>query len=856
MLRTSLASLWFHRRRFVATGVAVVLAVGFLVGTRILTDAIESATGRWRESSEATDIVIRGAALYTTNQGRVQYDLVADEIADRVAAVDGVAGVNPRNFTNQIVLLDRQGQQVRGWQGRFVRSWPSGPEFGLNVVAEGRGPTALGEITMDRSMAEEQGFAVGDELAVLTSSGRASMTLVGITDRDAVDFGDGRPGAMAVTVEQAQQLGGEEGRLDGIDVIADDGVSPDELADRIEAEVGSGDTKLSVMTKAEVEAEEAREFRQRIRFFTALLLLFSAIALFVSAFIITNTFGILVSQRMREHALLRAIGASRAQLALSVLAEAALVGVVAGVLGVGAGFLLAWGALNGLDGVGFPLPSNLPISLGVPQAVEAVLAGLGVTVVAAALPAVRAMRVRPLVSLRAAEVDDADRSPVRMAIGVGLVVVGATLAAPAFGSDPPLSIMTRIGVGLGLLLIAVIVLCPIITRPAVVLLGAPLRRAFGPAGLLAAANAHRNPRRTAATTSALIVGVALVGFITVLASSAQASVRAQIDDVFRGDYLVAPADGRTRLGVDPALQHRLATIDGVEATAAVTGTTGQVTLPDGTNLGGSIAGVEPAAYQRLFRIDMVEGRFDDLAPDEIVVNRVVARDQGLRVGDQVEVISYQTRRATFTVAGLFDERSLLAPWTTTFEGIDRLTSPRSTQLIAVDIADGRAEEVLPALQDVVAEYPSMSVQDQQEYAGETVEDIAEILNLLYALLAISMVIALIGITNTLSLSVHERTREIGLLRAVGMSREQVRSMIRWEAVLVAVLGTVIGLAAGLGIAYVIVTALRSQGLGVFEVPMPSMVALVVIGAVLGVVAALLPAYRASRLQVIDAIAEE
>lgn len=856
MLRTSLASLWFHRRRFVATGVAVVLAVGFLVGTRILTDAIESATGRWRESSESTDIVVRGAALYTTNQGRVQYDLVADEITDRIAAVEGVAAVNPRNFTNQIVLLDREGQQVRGWQGRFVRSWPSGPEFGLNVVAEGRAPTAAGELTMDVSMATEQGFAVGDELQVLTLRGRTTMTLVGITDRDAVDFGDGRPGAMAVTVEQAQVLGGEEGRLDGIDVIADDGVSPDEVAARIDAEVATGDTKLSVMTKAEVEAEEAREFRQRIRFFTALLLLFSAVALFVSAFIITNTFGILVSQRMREHALLRAIGASRAQLAASVLAEAALVGVIAGAIGVGAGLLLAWGALNGLDGMGFPLPRNLPISIGLPQAVEAILAGLGVTVVAAALPAARAMRVRPLVSLRASEVDDADRSPARILIGAGLVVAGGALAAPAFGTDPPLSIMTRIGVGLGLLLMAVIVLCPVISRPVVALLGAPLRRAFGPTGLLAAENARRNPRRTAATTSALIVGVALVGFITVLASSAQASVREQIEGVFQGDYLVAPADGRTRLGVDPALQDRLAAVDGVEATAAVTGTTGQITLPDGTNLGGSIAGVEPAAYQRLFQVEMIEGRFDDLAADEIVVNRVVARDQGLALGDQVEVISYQTKRATFTVAGLFDERSLLAPWTTTFEGIDRLATPRSTQLVAVDVADGRAVEVLPALQDVVAEYPSMSVQDQQEYAGETVEDIGEILNLLYALLAISMVIAVIGITNTLSLSVHERTREIGLLRAVGMERQQVSSMIRWEAVLVAVLGTVIGLAAGLGIAWTIVTALGSQGLGVFEVPLPSMIVLVVVGAVLGVVAALLPAYRAARLEVIAAIAED
>ena len=265
---------------------------------------------------------------------------------------------------------------------------------------------------------------------------------------------------------------------------------------------------------------------------------------------------------------------------------------------------------------------------------------------------------------------------------------------------------------------------------------------------------------------------------------------------------------------------------------------------------------DPATFQDLFRIDMVEGRFDDLTAEEIVVNRTVARDQGISVGDQVEVVSFQTRRATFTVAGLFHEQTLLAPWTTTYEGIDRLVAQRTDQLIAIDIEGGAEEATLARVEQLVAEYPSMSVQDRETYAGETVEDIGEVLNLLYALLAISLVIAFIGITNTLSLSVHERTREIGLLRAVGMARAQVRQMIRLEAVLVAVLGTLIGLGAGLGIAYTIVNALESQGLTTFDVPVTAMIALVLGGGALGVIAALRPAGRASRLDVITAIAEE
>ncbi|MCB0978448.1 MAG: ABC transporter permease, partial [Acidimicrobiales bacterium] len=759
MLRVSLASLWFHRRRFLATGLAVILGVGFLVATSTISDAIESASGRWRDSSAETDVVIRGPALYTTNQGRTQYDSVPESIAAQVAAMSGVEAVNARNFTNQVVLLDRRGGQVTGWQGRFVRSWPSAPRFALNEIEEGRPPRALGELTMDASMASDLGFGVGDEVTVLTHDGRRTMRIVGTTGHDVVDFGDGRPGAMSVSLEQAQVLAGERGRLDGLDVIAAPGVSASELADRIETEASS--KHVRAMTMAEVEEEQAAEFHQRTRFFTALLLLFSAIALFVSAFIIANTFGILVSQRTREHALLRAVGASRAQLALSVLAEAAVVGVVAGGLGVAAGVGLAWGALNGLGGLGLPLPGKLPLRVGPTQALEAVIAGLGVTVAAASLPAVRAMKVRPLVSLRAADVDTADRSRSRIVSGIAAAGLGGALAAPAFTSSPPLSAMNRIGIGLGLLLIAVIILCPTITGPAVRLLGASLLRG-GAVGQIAAENARRNPRRTAATISALTVGVALVGFITVLASSAQTSVKAQLRDVFRGDFLVAPSQNRTRLGVDPVLADRLAAVEGVAATTALTGTTGQVTLPDGPNLGGTIAGIDPESYQRLFRLELSSGDIGQLSADSILVNRVVARDNGLSVGDRVEVISYETKRASFRIAGTFDEQSLLAPWATTIEGMDRLTARRSTQLVAVDVAGVQPAQVRPLLDKVVADFPTMTVQDREQYSGDTVEDIDEILNLLYALLAVSIVIALVGITNTLSLSVHERTREIGL----------------------------------------------------------------------------------------------
>jgi putative ABC transport system permease protein len=840
-----------HRRRFVATVLAVILGVGFLTGTRMLNDTIDDNLGRlWRASSASTDVVVRGPALYTTNQGRTQYATLPDTEVAALRAVDGVAAAEPRKNASDIELLGPDGREAQGRGGGYIRSWPTDPRFALDKIVAGTAPDGLGQVVIDREFADRNGFSVGADAVVVTPTGRVTLRVVGLSDR-ADDNSQRGWGALGATVAQVQALAAQPGALDAVDVIAEPGVSPEDLVQRIES-AGLGE-RASVATSEDVEAENGARFRTQLALFTQLLLLFSAVALFVTAFIIANTFGILVAQRTRELALFRAIGATRRQVLASVLTEAAAVGAVASLLGILAGAGLAWAALNGLGALGLRLPS-VGLVVHWSRGVEAVVVGLAVTLLAALLPAIRATRVAPIAALRSAEVDTSGHSRFRIGAGVAATLVGVVLFAPAFGAAPSLDVMPQIGIGLAITLVALLVLGPIVVRPLVTVLAAPLPLLGGITGRLARQNASRSPRRTASTVAALTIGVALVGFITVLASSARASITQSISGGFRGDYLVQP-DGRSgSFGADDTLRTQLAALPEVQAVTGITGTSGQLTLPDGATVATPIAGIDPATYGDLFDLPVVAGSLDDLGDDGLVVDRTVAADLGVGLGDRVEAVSVRSLRATYVIRALVAEDALLPDWATTTAGIARIHSQPSDLLVAVRTT-GDASSARAALQTVVDRFPTMTLQDTGEYTADASGDIGTILNLLYALLAISIVIALIGITNTLSLSVHERTRELGLLRAVGMGRGQIRALIRWEAALVAVIGTVLGLAAGLGIAFTIVRALRGQGMSVFAVPVPAMAAIVVGGAVLGVLAAARPAARASKVDVVTAISE-
>nr|WP_291839252.1 ABC transporter permease [Candidatus Microthrix sp.] len=379
----------------------------------------------------------------------------------------------------------------------------------------------------------------------------------------------------------------------------------------------------------------------------------------------------------------------------------------------------------------------------------------------------------------------------------------------------------------------------------------------GVTGRLSRQNATRNPRRTASTASALIIGVTLIGFITIFANSAQSSVTKSISGGFKGDYIVQPASQQTFAGAGPELSERMAKVPGVADVTAIAGAEALLELPDGTKSPAILAGIDPATYTKLFDAKMERGALTDLRDGQIVVDRQVAEKNKLSIGDSVKLTGRNGATLTFKVAAISDERVLLGQWSTTRADASRLTEQPTDFLVAIKAAAGTPPASLrPELKKIAKDFPTMKLQDREEFTGSIVTQISALLNVIYGLLAVSVVIALIGIANTLSLSIHERTREVGLLRATGMTRRQLRSSVRWEAVIVALMGTGIGLLLGLGLSFTLIQALKSQGFNTFAIPVGGLVTVVVFGAAVGVIASIRPASKAAKLNVLEAISSE
>jgi putative ABC transport system permease protein len=465
-----------------------------------------------------------------------------------------------------------------------------------------------------------------------------------------------------------------------------------------------------------------------------------------------------------------------------------------------------------------------------------------------------------MAALRDVAIDRAGRSWIRTGIGVLLLLAGLVSILPAFGEDPSSDQIPGIGFGLGLILLAVLTLGPIFSGPLARLIGSPLPKLAGITGTLARQNAVRSPRRTASTAAAIIIGVALISFITAFAESAKASVNDAIGTNFKGDFVVQPINQFTFTGVSPELAQELSTIDDVEVVTAFGVVPGQLQLPNGDEPTGVIGGIDPATFGDLFEIKMADGTLEELTDDTIVVDRLVARDSDISVGDAITITAPGGRSATFTVVALSDDPALLGQWTLSRGGVNLLSAQPSDFQIGVKIASGASlESVRTDIDRVLEAYPTMKAQDRDEFASAIADSINVLLNVIYALLVVSVVIALIGIVNTLSLSIHERTRELGLLRAVGMGRRQIRISVWWEAAIVTIMGTTIGMFLGLSLSYTMVKALVSQGITAYEVPVfeiPGMAIIVAVALVLGVAASVWPSFKASRLNVLEAIATE
>ena len=864
MLKTTFRGLWSHKRRLVSTVIAIVLGVAFMAGTLVLTSTINKIfDDLFANTNQNTDAVIRGDVLFKDQQSGTVRAKLPDSLVAKVAAVDGVADAVGTKSSIAFTLLDPAGEAMGG-QGppTFVNSWTTDPKLNAFKVVEGQAPEELGQAVIDKATADAGPFKVGDTLDLIGPKGREELKLVGITRFGDADSAGGTIN-IATTLEQAQALTNDPGRLDTIEVRGDGSLSPEQVVTNLKDADLAPD--LSIVTGRAAAQEQANEIKDAFSFFSTILLVFAAIALFVGMFIISNTFGILIAQRTKELALLRAIGAGRGQVLTSVLVEAGIVGLIAAILGFFAGVALAFLAFAGLKAGGLDLPST-SLSITPSTAIAAIVVGLVVTAASAIVPAVRATRVPPIAALRDDAIDNSGRSKGRSILGLLMLIGGGLLITPAFEAEPPSSALPGIGLGLGLILGSVLVLGPVIAKPLSRLVGLPLPAIKGVTGRLARENAMRSPRRTASTASALIIGVTLVGFITVFAASAQESISNTVSGGFQGEYIIQPANLNGNLsGLPPATTDELRAVEGVDTVASVAVTIGTAKIDNATgperNASGQIAGIDPADFTKVFKTTMDEGTLDPLGADQMVVDSQLAKSKDIELGSKITITTVDDKTATYEVSGISDDLAVLSlygfQFVTSDAGFAKLSTAPTNFLVGISLDPGTSASAMRSeLKAPIADYPTMKLQDREQFTGTLVAQIKALLNVIYGLLAVSIVIALIGIANTLSLSINERTRELGLLRAMGMSRRQLRSMVRWEAVIVALMGTGLGVILGLGLSWILVKGLSSQGIDTFKVPVTGLVIEVIFGAGLGILASFNPARRAAKLNVLDAIASE
>ncbi|MFG2640581.1 ABC transporter permease [Streptomyces sp. NPDC048370] len=846
-VKLSLSGLRAHKRRFVGTLTAILLGVAFLTGTLVMGDTLRTSfDSLFGNATSGTDAVVRSTSVVTVEgESQGTRSSVAASLADEIAEVPGVAAAVPRiEGAGQLVGAD--GEPIGG-QGppTLAGYWIQDPELNPYALAEGRAPERSGEVVVNRGAATTGDLALGDT-TVLRTPDPVKVTVVGLAT-----FG-GEDGMAQVTytgmtrADAERYLNPKPGEASSILVRAGPGTSQDELVAALAPVLPAGTEAIT----GERSAQENTDMisGQFLTLFTTFLLVFSGVALLVSVFSIHNTFAIVVAQRTRENALLRALGASRRQIVGSTLVEAVAVGLVASAAGLLGGIGVAAGLQALFPAIGFPFPEGELVISGLSMALPFAV-GLLVCVGSALLPAVKAGRTAPLAALRETAVDDSGASRARAAAGTGLLLAAVAVVLTGVLAAPSLWLASA---GAVLALAAFVVLGPVASSYAVRILGGPLR---GANRGLARRNALRSPRRTAATATALMIGVAVVSLFTVFGASLKATMDQTVSRSFAGDVAVStPAFGAGGSGLSPRLAPALTALPEVETAVGL----GQgVAEIDGE--GRALTVTDPAALARAFDLGGVQGSLDGLGTDGIAVADTEADKSGLRPGSTTELAFTDGSRHTFTVKAVYAQSELAGDYVITREAWAPHRAQDSDRLVAVGFEDGVSEQAgKAAVADVAAEYGNPEVQTRDEYAESSAGGIDMMLTLVYALLALAVLIALLGIANTLTLAVHERTRELGLLRAVGQTRAQLKAMVRWESVLVAAFGTVGGLALGGFLGWVLVKASdgASDSAFAFAVPPLQLTVVALVGLAAGAVAAWRPARRAARLDVLRAIATE
>jgi putative ABC transport system permease protein len=837
MRKVTLKGLAAHKLRLVLTALAIVLGVTFVSGTFVLTDTLQNTFSTLFSSVyQKIDFQVRGTPQFGSDSANAVRNPISQSLLTTIRAVPGVQAAQGE-VEGYAQFVARDGKPIQsGGAGTLGLEFDPDPQISNLHVISGRAPSSASDVVMDAGTAQKYHFAVGQPVRILFNGLARTFTISGIAQFGTADNLAGATLA-AFTIPTAQQLMGEPGQFDDINVVASPGADKAALQRAITRVLPAG---VEVITGKTLVNQSTTSVNQALSFFSTALLVFAFISLFVGAFTIYNTFSIIVGQRTRELALLRIVGASRRQVFRSVLAEAAIVGFISSVIGLGLGVLAAIGLEALLKGFGITLPSGSLIFS--PRTVLVGLAvGVGVTVVSAIGPARNAVRIPPIAAL--GDQPSGDDASLRRRFSWGAAVVVAGLALLAIGLIKP--VIIAVGIGAVGIFVGVAMLSPAVARPLSSVIGRPLARLLRISGRLGRENSMRSPRRTAQTASALMVGLALVAAMAVFGASLSQSATSAVDDAISANLIVTTGNGSG--GFSNTQVAKAAAVPGVTESTAVYG--GQFEIR------GVISSLTAVATQHLSGtaiLRMTAGSPAALSQGQLLIDTNTAKQDHLSVGDTVPVKFAKTGAGTMTVGGIFGANALIGKYLISAA----FFSSHFSQPLpgAILLRTNGSAATTRAVTNVLAADPNAQVQTKAQYEQTQVSSVNQLLGLVYALLALAVIIALIGIVNTLMLSVFERTREIGLLRAVGMKRRQVRAMIRSEAVILAIFGAIIGIIIGTGMGLALVSSLRQQGITQTVVPGFSLVIFLVLAAVLGLVAATWPARRAARLDVLAAIA--
>ncbi len=858
MIRVALRGMAGRKLRTVLTAVAIVLGVAMMSGAYVLTDTIDKAFDAiFVESYANTDAVVTGKESGISFEGEsAPPSPIPEDVLEQVRGVSGVEVAAGSVTDYQTKLIKPDGEPIdTGGAPSFAFGLDTAPEYDrfnpLNLV-EGRWPSGAQEVAIDERVADEEKLAPGDRIGVAALGPARQYEVVGVAK-----YGDlsslGSATFAIFDVPTAQALLNKEGELDAVQIAAEAGVAPEELVRRLREEVGGSVTVRSGSEQATDDSDDVATFTTIIRYF---LLTFAGIALFVGAFVIFNTLSITVAQRTREFATLRTIGASRRQVRGSVIVEALVIGLLASVIGLFAGLGLAVG-LNALFvALNLDLPQTETV-FATRTIVVSLLVGTLVTLVAGLSPALRATRVPPIAAVR--EGAQLPRSALaRLAPSIAAVTIVIAVAALSYallaGGVATGTRFVLLGVGVLALFIGVALLSSRLVVPLARIVGIPARRIGGAAGKLAEGNAMRDPGRTASTAAALMIGIALVTFVGVLAQGLRVSNSDAIERQIQADLVVTSQDGFSEFPA--AVGDAVAGLGGTEVVSNVRQDVAEI---DGK--GANLTGLDGSTINAVYDFRWTEGSDEVLAAlgeDGAVLPNDVADDKGLAVGDSFAVLSTDNKRREFVVRGIYDGSPfypLLGTASVSQAAFDGLYDRPRNRFTLINLPGEPGAAQTASVERGLERFPDTRVQTRQQWIDKEDEEISQFLLLLYVLLALSVVISLFGMVNTLALTVFERTRELGMLRAVGMTRRQVRRMVRHESVITALIGAALGLPLGIFLALLVTQALSEYDLQ-FAIPTGALITFVIVAVIAGIVAAILPARRAARLRVLEALQYE